>query len=159
MTSLKDVASAMSGGSFTCFNRQGLTSILPHRGKALRKIDGVFYDHSRPEEIVGFKQVFADDADIEGHFPGAPTYPGYAQDEFACLTAAALILYSVEGLNTNPHVVQKIAKYKKPVEPGDEIRAEVTLTGRKSRFFLFTALIKNQKNEIVAEYEKIVGVV
>jgi 3-hydroxyacyl-[acyl-carrier-protein] dehydratase len=144
--------------SFSCFNREGLAEILPHRGSALRKIDGVFFNEKEPSIIIGIKKVEPDDPDLDGHFPGVPTYPGYAQDEFACLAAAALILYPRKGQTDNPHVVHKVAKYKKPVMPGDTLRAEVRLVGRKSRFFLFSADIRNQHNEVVAEYEKIVGV-
>jgi 3-hydroxyacyl-[acyl-carrier-protein] dehydratase len=143
---------------FACFNREGLSTILPHRGQALRKIDGIFYDLRNSAHITGFKMVGVDEPEFDGHFPDAPTYPGYAQDEFACLTAAALILYSPEGrTGNNPHVVQKIAKYKKSVSPGDTLKAEITLVGKKSRFFLFSGKIINQHGELVAEYEKIVG--
>lgn len=154
MDTVCDIAAA-----FECFNKEGLAAILPHRGNALRKIDGVFLDRGNLSKISGVKEITADDPDLDGHFPGAPTYPGYAQDEFACLTAAALIFYTANGSERNPHVVQKTVKYKKSVVPGDRLLAEVTLTGKKKRFFLFTAEIRNQHDELVAEYERIVGVV
>jgi len=144
---------------FLCFNRKSLETILPHRGAALRKIDGVFYSASAPNLMTGVKEILDNDQDLEGHFPGAPTYPGYAQDEFVCLIAAALIPVAVEGLKTNPYVVQKIVRYKKNAVPGDRLIATVKLNGRRAKFFLFSAELKNQKNEIVAEYEKIVGAV
>ena len=97
---------------FLCFNRESLESILPHRGAALRKIDGVLYCSSSPNLMTGVKGISIDDPDLEGHFPGAPTYPGYAQDEFVCLVAAALILISVKGLERDPYVVQKVVRYK-----------------------------------------------
>jgi 3-hydroxymyristoyl/3-hydroxydecanoyl-(acyl carrier protein) dehydratase len=143
--------------SFSCFNRQGLADILPHRGSALRTIDGVFFDHAFPGSILGFKEVLPDEPELDGHFPSEPTYPGYAQDEFACLTAAALILYSIAGLGGNPHVVQKTARYKRRVSPGDQLTASIRLDGRKSRFFLFSGEIRNQHDEVVTAYEKIVG--
>jgi 3-hydroxymyristoyl/3-hydroxydecanoyl-(acyl carrier protein) dehydratase len=143
--------------TFVCFNRKSLETILPHRGAALRKIDGVFYSAGTPDRIMGVKVIRDDDPDIEGHFPGAPTYPGYAQDEFACLVAAALIPISLEDLKTGPRVVQKIVRYKKNATPGDILIAKVTLTGRRAKFLMFSAEIRNQSNEIVAEYEKIVG--
>ena len=146
---------------FTCFNRNGLESVLPHRGAALRKIDGVFHCSADPNTILGVKEISDKDKDqdLEGHFPGAPTYPGYAQDEFACLAAAALISIAIKNLDHDPYVVQKIARYKKNAVPGDKLFAEVTLHGRKARFFIFSARITNQRDELIAEYEKIVGAV
>ncbi len=148
-----------SDAPFTCFNRQGLETILPHRGEALRKIDAVFYSSDAPDRMTGIKEVLVDDLDLEGHFPGAPTYPGYALDEFVCLIAAALIPVCVEGLKTDPYVVQKIVRYKKNVKPGDRLVADVSLDGRRGRFFMFSGAIRNQSNDVVAEYEKIVGAV
>jgi 3-hydroxyacyl-[acyl-carrier-protein] dehydratase len=143
--------------AFACFNRKGLETILPHRGAALRKIDGVFYSSGAPERMTGVKEVRENDPDLEGHFPGAPTYPGYAQDEFVCLVAAALIPVACEGLKHDPHVVQKVVRYKKNVVPGDKLIAEVRLRERRSKFFIFSAEIRNQNNETVALYEKIIG--
>lgn len=145
--------------AFACFNRKSLETLLPHRGKALRKIDGVFYNPDDPNMLIGLKEIRKDDPDLEGHFPQAPTYPGYSQDEFACLVAAALIPISVEGLKTDPHVVQKVVRYKKSAVPGDRLVAEVRLSERRGKFFMFTADIKNQNEEVVAEYEKIIGAV
>ncbi len=144
---------------FLCFNRKSLETILPHRGAALRKIDGVFYSSSALDILTGVKEIHEADLDLEGHFPGAPTYPGYAQDEFVCLVAAALIPIRVEGLKTDPHVVQKNVRYKNSAHPGDKLIAEVKLIGRRTKFFIFSAEIRNQRNEIIAEYEKIVGAV
>jgi len=146
---------------FVCFNRKSLETILPHRGAALRKIDGVFYSSSSPDVMMGVKEINDNDQDLEGHFPapGAPTYPGYAQDEFVCLVAAALIPTAFQDLKNDPYVVQKIVRYKKNAVPGDRLIAEVKLNGRRARFFIFSAEIKNQNNEMIAEYEKIVGAV
>jgi 3-hydroxymyristoyl/3-hydroxydecanoyl-(acyl carrier protein) dehydratase len=144
---------------FTCLNKKGLESILPHRGEALRKIDGVFHSSADPNTIFGIKEVHDRDKDLEGHFPGSPTYPGYAQDEFVCLAAAALIPLACKGIDHDPYVVQKVVRYKKNVAPGDTLTAEVTLKTRKARFFIFSARIINQRNEPIAEYEKIVGMV
>jgi 3-hydroxyacyl-[acyl-carrier-protein] dehydratase len=144
---------------FTCLDRYGLESILPHRGEALKKIDGVFHFSADPNTIWGIKEISDKDRDLEGHFPGAPTYPGYAQDEFVCLAAAALIPLALKDLDHDPYVVQKIVRYKKNAVPGDKLIAEVTLTGRKAKFFIFSAKISNQRNELIAEYEKIVGAV
>jgi 3-hydroxymyristoyl/3-hydroxydecanoyl-(acyl carrier protein) dehydratase len=146
-------------GSFVCYNRAGLESILPHRGEALNKIDGVFYRSKGSGIIAGLKEVKDNDPDLRGHFPGAPTYPGYAQDEFVCLVAAALISLAYSGLKKDPHVVQKNVRYRRNVVPGDTLIAEVRLRETRSRFYVFSAEIRNQRNEMVAEYDKIVGAV
>jgi 3-hydroxymyristoyl/3-hydroxydecanoyl-(acyl carrier protein) dehydratase len=142
---------------FACFNRKSIETILPHRGAALRKIDGVFYSAGAPDRIMGVKEIHRDDPDLEGHFPGAPTYPGYAQDEFVCLVAAALIPNALQDLRSGPRVVQKIVRYKKNAVPGDTLIANVKMNRHKAKFIMFSAEIRNQCNEIVAEYEKIVG--
>jgi len=144
---------------FVCYNRKSLEQILPHRGPALNKIDGVLYGGNGPGAITGVKTVSNNDPDLEGHFPGLPTYPGYAQDEFVCLVAAALLPISGEDLDHEPRVVQKTVRYKKSVAPGDTLIAEVKLLEKRARFFIFSAEIRNDRNELVAEYEKIVGVV
>ena len=146
-------------GSFLCYNRAGLELILPHRGAALIKIDGIYHSSIGSGIIIGLKVVKDNDPDLRGHFPGAPTYPGYAQDEFVCLSAAALISIEYSGLKKDPHVVQKSVRYRRNVVPGDTLIAEVRLCEIRSRFYIFSAEIRNQRNEIVAEYEKIVGAV
>jgi 3-hydroxymyristoyl/3-hydroxydecanoyl-(acyl carrier protein) dehydratase len=146
-------------GPFLCFNRAGLESILPHRGSALSKIDGVYWGPQGSGIIAALKEVKENDPDLSGHFPGAPTYPGYAQDEFVCIAAAALISLEHSALQKDPHVVQKIVRYRRAVAPGDTLIAEVRLRETRSRFYIFTAEIRNQRNEMVAEYEKIVGAV
>ena len=148
---------AEPGRPFICYNRKSIESILPHRGAALNKIDGVVYEANGRAVLTGIKQVREQDPDLEGHFPGAPTYPGYAQDEFVCLVAAALIPIACEDLRQDPHVVQKTVRYKQRVTPGDTLIAEVTLKERRRHFFIFSATVRNQRDEIVAEYDKIVG--
>jgi 3-hydroxymyristoyl/3-hydroxydecanoyl-(acyl carrier protein) dehydratase len=144
---------------FICYNRKGLETILPHRGAALNKIDGVLHVSGGHDTITGLKVVRDDDPDLEGHFPGVPTYPGYAQDEFVCLVAAALIPITCLGLPNDPHVVQKSVRYKTSVAPGDTLIAQVILREKRGKFFIFSAEIRNQRNEVVAAYERIVGAV
>ncbi len=145
------------GSSFVCVNKKGLETILPHRGTALRRIDGVFLKTDQPDVIYGVKEVLPDDPDLDGHFPDAPTYPGYAQDEFVCLVAAVLVLNDTRDRKINPHVVQKTARYRKRVIPGDRLIAEVRLLARRGRFMIFSGMLRDRAGETVAEYEKIVG--
>jgi 3-hydroxymyristoyl/3-hydroxydecanoyl-(acyl carrier protein) dehydratase len=152
----------MSDYPFVCYNRKSLERILPHRGAALHKIDGVLYnfcDLDGPPAIMGLKEVRPGDRDLEGHFPCAPTYPGYAQDEFVCLVAAALIPLACEDLKEGPRVVQKSVRYKRTVAPGDTLIAEVRLEEKRSKFLIYSAELRNQRNEVVAEYDRIVGAI
>lgn len=128
--------------AFACFSRKSLGTYCPIEELALRKIDGAFYNSCAPNMLTGLKEIRMDNPDLECHFPQASTYPGYMQDEFVCLVAAALIPISIEGLKTDPHVVQKIVRYKKNAVPGDRLIAEVRLNGRHGKFFVFTADIK-----------------
>lgn len=144
---------------FLCFNRQGLETILPHRGAALNKIDGLLYRTTVARTATGVKQIRYDDPDLDGHFPGAPTYPGYAQDEFVCMVAAALIPLAGDDLKSAPHVVQKSVRYKQRVAPGDTLIATVQLIEARSKFYIYAADIRNQRDEIVTEYDRIVGAV
>lgn len=146
-------------GRFICFNKKSLETILPHRGAALNKIDGVLYGVNGGDGITGVKVVGEHDPDLDGHFPGAPTYPGYAQDEFVCLVAAALIPLACGDRAREPNVVQKTVRYKQRVVPGDTLTAEVRLRERRSKFFIFSAELRNQRGEVVADYERIVGTV
>ena len=146
-------------GPFVCFNRKSIERILPHRGAALNKIDGILYRSTGTGSITGIKVVHQDDPDLEGHFPDAPTYPGYAQDEFVCLVAAAFIPVAYEDLAEGPRVVQKTVRYKQAVAAGDTLTAVVRLREQRSRFYIFSAEIRNQRNETVAEYDRIVGAV
>jgi 3-hydroxymyristoyl/3-hydroxydecanoyl-(acyl carrier protein) dehydratase len=57
---------------FICFNRKSIEKILPHRGAALKKIDGVFYSHSVPDILRGVKEINDNDQDLEGHFRAPP---------------------------------------------------------------------------------------
>jgi len=43
----------------------------------------------------------------------------------------------------NPYVVQKIVRYKKNAVPRDTLIAQVTLHGRRAKFFMFSAKISN----------------
>ncbi|HYA86849.1 MAG TPA: hypothetical protein VEI57_07295 [Nitrospirota bacterium] len=87
--------------------------MLPHRGAALRKIDGVFHHAGAPDTLIGLEGIRMDDPDLEGYLPQAPPYPGYAQDKSVCLVATALIPIAGERLRKHPHVVQKVVRYKR----------------------------------------------
>jgi acyl-CoA thioesterase FadM len=56
-------------------------------------------------------------------------------------------------------VVQKVVRYKKRVQPGDRLIADVRLESRRGRFLMYSGEIKNQSNDVIAVYEKIVGAV
>lgn len=139
-------------------HREGLKSLLPHRGVALL-LDEVIYNEGE-NEIIGRKKVFEEDAELDGHFPDFPVYPGHYLDELACLTAACLVkLICRDGINGLPMVIRKDGiQYKKAARPGDALSIKVALLENKgNRIFIFSSQIFNQNKELVASIEKITG--
>lgn len=139
-------------------DREGLKSLLPHRGVALL-LDEVIYSEGE-NEITGRKIVIEEDPELDGHFPNFPVYPGHYLDELACLTAACLAkLICGDGINGLPMVVRKDGiQYKKAARPGDVLSIKVVLLENKgNRIFTFYSQIFNQNEELIASIEKITG--
>lgn len=145
----------------TTLSKADIEAIIPHKGLAVM-IDGVLYDEDRPKEIIAFKKIDASDIFLEGHFPGKPVYPGHYFDEWICLAATVLFRLSfrdqIDGL---PMVRGKEnIKYKTAVQPGDFLVIHVVLEkNRNNTNFIFSGTIYNQRDELVASIEKIIGVV
>lgn len=137
--------------------RKAIKKILPHRGRALM-LDSIIIDNGNPAKMIGRKKIGADNLFLDGHFPGEPVFPGYVQDELACLVAACLVLHFIPGIVGKPMVVKKSVKYVNIVRPGDDLVIEVELKkNRNNKMFIFSAMIKNQNDQTVASYEEIVG--
>lgn len=112
---------------------------LPHRYPFLL-VDRVL-ELDKGKTIKALKNVTMNEPFFEGHFPHRPVMPGVLILE-ALAQAAALL--SFDALNTSPND-QMIyyfagidgARFKRPVEPGDQLILEAELLRMKAGIFKF----------------------
>ena len=114
---------------------------LPHRYPFLL-VDRVL-ELDKGKTIQALKNVTMNEPFFEGHFPHRPVMPGVLMLE-ALAQAAALL--AVDALNTSPNDETVYyfagidgARFKRPVEPGDQLILEVELLRMKAGIFKFKA--------------------
>jgi 3-hydroxyacyl-[acyl-carrier-protein] dehydratase len=109
-----------------------IKEILPHREPFLL-IDEIT-ELIPGQKAVAIKHVKAEEYYFKGHFPGKPVMPGVLQIEALAQTGAVAVLSMPEhkGKIAFFTAVDK-AKFRGMVEPGDELRLEVTLENMRSR--------------------------
>lgn len=83
------------------------------------------------KRIVAVKNVSANEAYFQGHFPQRPIMPGVLILE-AMAQAAGVLVFRSRGEKPNPdslyyYVGIDRARFKKPVVPGDQLEIEVRL--------------------------------
>jgi 3-hydroxyacyl-[acyl-carrier-protein] dehydratase len=90
------------------------------------------------EKIVGFKNVSFNENFFQGHFPNHPVMPGVLVCEAMAQLAAILVHSARGGMEANKVFVltglDKV-KFKRTVEPGDQLRMEVSLIKRRGDFW------------------------
>jgi 3-hydroxyacyl-[acyl-carrier-protein] dehydratase len=112
---------------------------LPHRYPFLL-VDRVL-EIDKGKSIKALKNVTINEPFFTGHFPHRPVMPGVLMLE-ALAQAAALLAF--DALNTSPtddtvYYFAGIdnARFKRPVEPGDQLILEVELLRMKAGIFKF----------------------
>ena len=108
---------------------------LPHRYPFLL-VDRIVEIHS--EKIVGIKNVSFNENFFQGHFPNRPVMPGVLICE-AMAQVGAILAHSARGGIDDDKVfvltgLDKV-KFKRPVEPGDQLRLELTALKRRGSFW------------------------
>jgi 3-hydroxyacyl-[acyl-carrier-protein] dehydratase len=103
--------------------------LLPHRYPFML-VDRVLEWHAG-ESIRALKNVTYDEPFFPGHFPGRPVMPGVIIIEALAQTAGILTFLSSD---TVPHEDSRFyfvgidnARFRKPVEPGDQLILEANL--------------------------------
>jgi 3-hydroxyacyl-[acyl-carrier-protein] dehydratase len=107
-------------------DRAAIEAILPHREPFLL-IDEVL-ELEPGERVVALKRVRRDEWFFRGHFPGRPVMPGVLIVEAMAQTGAVAVLSEEE----NRGRIALFAgiddtRFKRIVEPGDELQLECTL--------------------------------
>src|SRR5215470_3739139 len=111
-----------------------IQSIIPHRYPMLL-IDRVL-DLDPLKRIVAIKNVTMNEPVFQGHFPGAPVFPGVCIIEAMAQAGAVLLFREVPDRDSKLLYFTGIdeAKFRKPVVPGDQVRIEVTVLRYKLGF-------------------------
>jgi 3-hydroxyacyl-[acyl-carrier-protein] dehydratase len=113
---------------------------LPHRYPILM-VDRVL--HIEPgKDIKALKNVSANEPYFQGHFPTRPVMPGVLMVE-ALAQAAGLLSFATYGVQQDENSVFYFAgidgaRFKRPVQPGDQLILDVTLDRAKAGIFKFT---------------------
>ncbi len=125
---------------------------LPHRYPFLL-VDKII-DFEEGKRAVGIKNVTFNEPFFQGHFPENPVMPGVLILEAMAQTGGALLLGSVPEREKKLIYLIGVdkARFRKPVNPGDQLRMEVSVTKTKGNFCQLwaEAFVDNEK---VAEAE------
>jgi 3-hydroxyacyl-[acyl-carrier-protein] dehydratase len=107
-------------------DRAAIEAILPHREPFLL-IDEVL-ELEPGERVVARKRVREDEWYLRGHFPGRPVMPGVLIIEAMAQTGAVAVLSEEENRGRLALFAGiDDARFKRMVEPGDELELECTL--------------------------------
>jgi 3-hydroxyacyl-[acyl-carrier-protein] dehydratase len=114
--------------------------LMPHRYPILL-VDRVL-ELEPGVRIVAIKNVSVNEPHFQGHFPGHPVMPGVLVIE--ALAQAAAVLTYVTMKTSYPEGTLFLfagidgARFKRPVEPGDQLRLEATMDRVKRGVGKFT---------------------
>lgn len=114
---------------------------LPHRYPILL-VDRVL-ELEPHKRIRALKNVTMNEPFFQGHFPHHPVMPGVLMLE-ALAQAAALLSFETLGVSPDEQTVYYFAgidgaRFKRPVEPGDQLILDVELDRMKAGIFKFKA--------------------
>ena len=121
-----------------------ILKMLPHRYPILL-VDRVL-ELDKGKSIKAIKNVSINEPFFLGHFPHRPVMPGVLILE-ALAQAAANLAFDMLGQVPDEKTVYYFAgidgaRFKRPVEPGDQLILEVSLDRHKSGIFKFNACAK-----------------
>ncbi|MEY4653768.1 MAG: beta-hydroxyacyl-(acyl-carrier-protein) dehydratase FabZ [Pseudomonadota bacterium] len=127
---------------------------LPHRYPFLL-VDRVLSIEAG-KRIVALKNVTMNEPFFTGHFPHRPVMPGVLILE-AMAQAAALLSFDTQGVTPDDKTVYYFAgidgaRFKRPVEPGDQLTLDVTLERAKAGIFKFKGVTR-VGDEVACEAE------
>jgi beta-hydroxyacyl-ACP dehydratase FabZ len=137
-------------------NYEDIIKILPHRYPFLL-VDRIT-ELEPAKRVVGLKNVTANEAFFQGHFPDNPIMPGVLIIEAMAQVGGVLARLSIPGAMEEDNVdtvffmsIDKV-KFRKPVVPGDQIVFELTPLRTGSRVWKLAGKAFVEDN-LVAEAE------
>ena len=114
---------------------------LPHRYPLLL-VDRVL-DWESGKNITAIKNVTINEEFFSGHFPNKPVMPGVLTIEALAQTAALLAFMTMGQKPDDNAVVYFVgidgARFKRPVEPGDQLRMHVDILRQSRGIWKFQA--------------------
>ena len=135
----------------TAVDIKRILQMIPHRYPMLMvdRVVDMQLDHS----AVGIKNVSFNEPQFQGHFPGAPVFPGVLMIEGMAQTAGVICMH-VLGWQGQRKAVYFVtidkAKFRKPVIPGDTIEYHMTKIAKRKTMWWFRGEAK-VSGKIVAE--------
>ncbi len=114
---------------------------LPHRYPLLL-VDRVI-DWESGQRITTIKNVTINEEFFNGHFPNKPVMPGVLMIE-ALAQSAALLAFLTMGQKPDDNAVVYFvgidgARFKRPVEPGDQLKMDVEILRQSRGIWKFSA--------------------
>ena len=107
---------------------------LPHRYPMLLIDRVVEFQHG--QSLVAIKNVSYNEPYFQGHFPNRPVMPAVIILEAMAQATGILVLRSMDKVPNEKSIYYFVgidgARFRRPVEPGDQLRIEVNLL-RSSR--------------------------
>lgn len=132
---------------------QEIFKSLPHRFPFLL-VDRIL-EVEGDQKIVGIKNVTFNEGFFQGHFPHRPVMPGVLICE-AMAQVGAIFAHAARGGANGEKVFVLTGldrvKFKRPVEPGDQLRLELTAIKRRGSFWKMKGLAMVD-GKIVAQAE------
>lgn len=116
-----------------------IQKLLPHRYPFLL-IDRVV-DYTPGEHLVGIKNITFNEPQFTGHFPQRVIMPGVLILEALAQATGLLAFKTADELSSDKELYYLAgidnARFKRPVEPGDQIKLEVKLVKQKRNLWVF----------------------
>jgi len=134
------------------YDTKKIEETLPHRFPFLM-VDKII--ELTENEVVGIKNITADQYFFQGHFPNNPVFPGVLQLEAMAQTGGILALSTVpdpENWDTYFLKINKV-RFKRKVVPGDTLILKLKLLGPIRRGICFMHAQAFVGNKLVSEGE------
>lgn len=116
-----------------------ILNYLPHRFPFLL-IDRV-EEFTKNERILALKNVTVNEPFFQGHFPHRPVMPGVMIVEAMAQTCALLAAKSLDAAPGKTGVYYFVgidkARFKRPVEPGDQLKIGASITRKMRGIWMF----------------------